>query len=147
MTGSHPLTLHGHDAATEALPADGVQAVDDGIGEFNDAAAPLHEVVALAVFARDAAGRPVGGAVGRRWGTAVELQQLWLPAELRGQGRGRELLRAFEDQARAAGCTTAFLETFSFQAPEFYERCGWTREHANRAFPHGIVKWTMQRRL
>ncbi len=141
------FTLHLHDAAEGELPADGMSIVDEGIGRYNDAAAPLHEVVALAVFARAGSGQVVGGAVGRRWGAVAELQQLWLREDLRGQGLGRDLLVAFEVRARESGCSAAYLETFSFQAPEFYRRQGWQAVHANRCFPHGIVKWTMEKAL
>jgi len=64
------------------------------------------------------------------------------------QRRGHAtLLVAFEVRARESGCSAAYLETFSFQAPEFYRRQGWQAVHANRCFPHGIVKWTMEKAL
>jgi hypothetical protein len=33
-------------------------------------------------------------------------------------------LTAFEDEARARGCTRVFVTSFTFQAPGFYERHG-----------------------
>lgn len=62
----------------DEFPPDAAAAVDSGLDGFNAAAAPLHEVRALAVFARDASGAVLGGAIGRHWGEACELQELWV---------------------------------------------------------------------
>lgn len=129
------------------LPADAVQVVDDGIGRFNAAAAPLHEVQALGCFVRDAADAVLGGAVGRTWGACFELQQLWVHDGRRGQGLGRALLQRFEAAAAARGCTRGYLVTWSFQAPAFYARHGWREVHRIEGYGHGLVWFHMERRL
>jgi GNAT superfamily N-acetyltransferase len=122
--------------------------VDDGIGEYNDAAEPrLSDVRPLACFAREDSGRAVGGAVGRTWGNNVELQQLWLPEALRKHGLGSELLRAFETAARNRGCTLAYLETWSFQAREFYEKQGYQVVLDISGFAPHLSKFTMTKSL
>ena len=121
--------------------------VDDGLGDANDAAAPLHEVKRLSCFARDPDGTVVGGAVGRRWGDCAELQQLWVTDSRRRQGIGAALVRAFERHAASHGCRHFYLETFSFQAPRFYEALGYRRAFALDVYPHGIVKYTMRRTI
>lgn len=123
--------------------ADALATVDQGLDDFNQRAAPLHEVQALARFARDASGRVIGGAVGRRWGRCAEIQQLWVDEQARGQGLGSALVQAFEAAARAEGCTHFYLETLSFQAPAFYERLGYRSAHVNAVFPHGVLKHLM----
>lgn len=122
-------------------------AVDDGIGRYNDGAAPLHEVRPLACIARRPDGRVAGGAVGRRWGTCCELQQLWVDDGARRLGLGTRLLQAFEALAAERGCTAVYLETFDFQAPGFYERLGYRTEHLRDGYPHGIVRHHMVRHL
>jgi GNAT superfamily N-acetyltransferase len=131
----------------DTLPHAAARVVDQGLGEANAAAAPqLAEVRALGAFAHDAAGVVLGGAVGRTWGACCELQQLWVRPELRGSGLGSALMRRFEAGAAARGCTTFYLETWSFQARPFYERFGYTVAHELTGFAPGMAKYVMLRR-
>lgn len=54
----------------------------------------------------------------------VEL--LFLPERLRGQGMGRRLMEQAEAVARQHDCIGIWLDTFSFQAPGFYQKLGFT---------------------
>jgi GNAT superfamily N-acetyltransferase len=134
-----PFSISSHDDP----PAADWAVVDEGLGDFNDQAAPLHEVKKLASFARDEAGRVIGGALGRRWGRCAEIQELWVEESARGQGLGAQLVDAFEAAARAHGCTDFYLETLSFQAPGFYAKLGYRTVHVLDVYPHGIVKHLM----
>lgn len=51
---------------------------------------------------------------------------LWVDESLRGQNKGTELLTKAEEIARQHHCRYIQLETFSFQAPEFYKKQGFT---------------------
>jgi GNAT superfamily N-acetyltransferase len=137
------LRLTVHDEPDDAA----ARVVDEGLGDSNAAAAPLHEVRPLACFARAADGAVVGGAVGRRWGACAELQQLWVRPDRRRQGLGAQLVRAFEAHAAHHGCTTVYLETFSFQAPRLYASLGYEIRHTIDGFGHGITKHLMVRVL
>lgn len=130
----------------DGVPDEPGRIVDAGLGAANDAAAPLHEVERLSCFVRLPSGEVVGGAVGRTWGDYCELQQLWVDRAHRRQGLGTELVRRFEARAFERGCTTFYLETFSFQAPALYRRLGYQVGHELRGFPHGIAKYVMVRR-
>ena len=140
MTGSAAIEAH------DDPPADAAAIVDDGLGASNDAAAPLHQVRRLAAFVRDDQGRVIGGAVGRTWGACCELQQLWVEPALRRQGLGAQLVRAFEARAAERGCTTFYLETFSFQAPALYRRLGYDAASEIAGFAPGITKFLMVKR-
>jgi ribosomal protein S18 acetylase RimI-like enzyme len=121
--------------------------VDMGLGEANDAAAPLHEVRRLSAFARADDGDVIGGAVGRTWGACCELQQLWVATTHRRHGIAARLVREFERRARERGCSTFYLETFSFQAPGLYRALGYEVAHEIRGFAPDIVKYLMVKNL
>lgn len=121
--------------------------VDAGIGGYNDAVAPLHEVRGLFVFARAAGGVVLGGAIGRSWGQCCELEQLWVVEKQRRRGLGRELLRHFEAEAKRRACTLIYLDTWSFQAPRFYEKLGYREVLEVTGFGPGLVKYTMHKHL
>jgi 8-oxo-dGTP pyrophosphatase MutT (NUDIX family) len=53
------------------------------------------------------------------------VDHLWVHGDLRKRGIGRELLRQAEQHAILSGCHSAWLDTFSFQAPQFYQRLGY----------------------
>jgi ribosomal protein S18 acetylase RimI-like enzyme len=131
----------------DTLPSEQARIVDDGLGEANDAAAPLHEVQPLAVFVTDDAGRVIGGAIGRTWGASCELQQLWVHPAHRRRGLGAQLVRRFETRAAARGVRHFYLETWTFQAPRLYGSLGYRITHTNANFPHGLAKFMMERWL
>lgn len=139
------ITAHDHPNPTA------LKRVDDGIGDYNDAVAPLHEVQHLSCIAWAPAGEVLGGAVGRTWGENAELLQLWLEESQRGKGLGAALLQQFEAKARTRGCTTFYLETFSFQAPDFYRKHGYQvavciNGFGRDAAGHPIAKYTLIKR-
>jgi GNAT superfamily N-acetyltransferase len=125
------------------LPPEESALVDRGLGEANDAAAPLHEVEPLSCFARAESGQVIGGAVGRWWGPCCELQQLWVSPSHRGRGIGTQLIQAFEARAQEHGCSSFYLETFSFQAPSLYQSLGYAVAYEHKVYPHGIVKYIL----
>ena len=141
MTGDRAVALE----TCDALPPEAAL-VDAGLGDFNESAAPLHDVVALCCIAR-IDGRAIGGAVGRTWGRCCELQQLWVDPAHRRKGIATALVERFEARARERGCTTVYLDTFSFQAPSLYARLGYAVASEIRGFPDGIVKYLMRREL
>jgi 8-oxo-dGTP pyrophosphatase MutT (NUDIX family)/GNAT superfamily N-acetyltransferase len=79
----------------------------------------------LAVFVRDEARRVVAGLAGSTYAGWLFVADLWVEAELRRRGIGRELLARAERRAAELGCHSVWLDTFSFQAPNFYRRLGY----------------------
>ncbi|MBF0561238.1 MAG: GNAT family N-acetyltransferase [Alphaproteobacteria bacterium] len=112
-----------------AQPAD-LAAVQGGLARHNqDYVGPVAGVVA--VLLRDDTGVVAGGAVGPmflREGCEREcfLDWMWVRADLRGQRYGSRLLAAAEASAAEQGCRRMTLNTFSFQALEFYRKQGYT---------------------
>jgi ribosomal protein S18 acetylase RimI-like enzyme len=118
--------------------------VDEGLGQSNEAAAPMRDFARLSCFA-SVAGAVVGGAVGRLWGECCELQQLWVDPRHRRQGLGSRLVRQFEQRGAARGCHTFYLDTFSFQALGFYRSLGYRPKLEITGFPDRIRKFIMVR--
>lgn len=58
---------------------------------------------------------------------------LWVDEEYRNQGVGSKLMDQVEKSLKDYGCSLCHLDTFSFQAPGFYEKRGYkifgTLEH------------------
>lgn len=134
------------DETDEPLAADAA-VVDAGLDAYNHAASDLNAIRHMACFARTCDGEIAGGAVGRRWGAAAEMQQIWVREDLRRSGIGARLVRAFEDLARRRGCDLLYLDTFTFQAPAFYARLGFTVACELPGFPGGSSKLILTKRL
>jgi len=87
----------------------------------------------------------VGGMFGHSGMGWLYIDYLWLDGQERGQGLGKHLLQAAEDEARSRDCQGVFLYTYSFQAPDFYQKQGYTVLAQTAGFPDGVVKFLMQR--
>jgi len=92
---------------------------------FNEQAVGPAEFRPLGVLAKAVDGKTLGGLTGWTGWQWLFVQLFWLPEELRGAGLGSELLRRAEAEAMRRGCRAAWLDSFSFQAPEFYRRQGY----------------------
>lgn len=54
---------------------------------------------------------------------------------MRSQGVGSRILKQAEEEAKKRGCKYSFLDTFSFQAPEFYKKYGYKEQFALNNYP------------
>ena len=73
----------------------------------------------------DNEGHIVGGLIGElHWGW-LRISVLAVAERLAAPGWGRRLVEEAERRAVAAGCRRAWVDTFTFQAPGFYERLGY----------------------
>ena len=80
----------------------------------------------VAFVAKDTDGILLGGLYG--WGQLgwFFVKLLALEPEARGRGIGSRLLAEAEAHARLSGLAGIYLDTYEFQAPEFYARMGYT---------------------
>jgi ribosomal protein S18 acetylase RimI-like enzyme len=121
--------------------------------ETNTAASPVLRAlrgtpgerdVPLHVWALDAAGELAGGLVGHTWTTWLHVTYLWVDNRHRGAGLGTRLLDRAEHIARETrGCTASRLETWDFQAPEFYKKQGYEVVCVIPDYPPGITEYTL----
>jgi GNAT superfamily N-acetyltransferase len=83
----------------------------------------VYEPINLAV--RDDAGSIVGGLLAIRYWDCMQVDTLWVDDAFRRNGYGSELLLHIEKIAEHRGCRFILVDTFSFQAPEFYPKYGY----------------------
>jgi GNAT superfamily N-acetyltransferase len=134
-------------ALTDSPTAAEEAVVRAALREANAAAGFPHDTRPLAVLLHDAAAAVVGGLWGRTGWSWLYVENLAVPAALRGAGWGRRLLEAAEAEARARGCIGSRLDTYSFQARDFYERHGYEIAGEIADCPPGQTRWTMIKRL
>ena len=99
--------------------------VADHLDTYNVAVTGFHEYSPVNLFLRDAGDEVVGGLLGSIWGGVLYVRILWVSETLRWRGFGRRLMEMGERRAMERGCRHVFLDTFSFQAPDFYEKVGY----------------------
>ena len=126
---------------------DEIEYLEDRIYEHNSGVTGIGDGRLLAFFSRDESGRIVGGISGNTWGGGCEIRQFWVEPSHRHRGLGTQLFRAAEREARRRGCTQMLLMTFSFQAPEFYERNGFEVVATIADHPRGHRNLLMRKRL
>ena len=124
-----------------------IDLLSDALSAFNVRAVGVDDHQPLALFLRDAADAVVGGVTGATYWGWFEVGLLWVREDLRGQGFGHRLLAAAEAEAIGRGCRYAVLDTFSFQAPAFYEACGYTVFGTLPDFPQGHSLLYLVKRL
>jgi GNAT superfamily N-acetyltransferase len=66
-----------------------------------------------------------GGLIAEGIGEWMHISLLWVDDQFRRSGLGTLLLKRAEAEAKGRGATGILVDTFSFQAPEFYEKHGY----------------------
>jgi ribosomal protein S18 acetylase RimI-like enzyme len=116
--------------------------------QFNNQSSPHHLHIRthppqpLDLFLRTDGGEIVGGLVADTYWHWLVIEDLWLHADLRGQGYGRPLLTLAEATAQARG---SHLTTFSFQARGFYEKAGYQVIGALEDYPPGATYYWLRK--
>lgn len=101
----------------------------------------------LVIPIRDDDGSVAGGLWGRTVFEWLHVQMLFVPEPLRGLGVGAALMTAAEAEARERGCRGAYVDAFSFQAPSFYQKLGYTLFGVLQDFPPGYNRLFFRKRF
>lgn len=86
-------------------PAADVAELREELVRYNVHASDIAQSKDLAVFIHDSSGKLVGGVTGNLWGSVLEIDFLWLHANLRAAGLGKQILSRLEQEARMRGCS------------------------------------------
>ncbi|HEX3346718.1 MAG TPA: GNAT family N-acetyltransferase [Acetobacteraceae bacterium] len=145
--------------AIAAWPDDGTRIVDDppeasraivrdGLRAYNESRAGAGRRISVALVTR---GTPGGAITGGVWGRILRdwmaIELLVVPDGLRGRGLGARMMADAEAIARSEGCCGVVLDTFSFQAPGFYRRLGYTVLGEVPDYPMPHSRYLLAKRL
>lgn len=92
-------------------------------------------------------GKIVGGITGTIFWYHLHIDYLWVDNSLRGKGYGKELLNHIEKTARENNCRLILLDSFSFQAPEFYLKFGYKVVGIIEDHPKGYKQYYLEKKL
>lgn len=123
------------------------QAILQPLIEYNDAQTGGSKSEPFALMVKDQNGEILGGLYGRmifRW---MFIELLSVPEQGRGQGIGSKLMAQAEALARENNCYGLWLDTFDFQAPEFYRKLGFSQFGEIVDYPPGHKRHYFQKRL
>ncbi|MDY3319864.1 GNAT family N-acetyltransferase [Riemerella anatipestifer] len=101
----------------------------------------------IEIIARNEKKEIIGGLYGRSiWGT-LEIKTFAIKPENRNNGIGKKLLLEAEKEAKNRNCRFISLDTFSFQAPAFYEKLGFEKIGTESDFPKGFEKYYYRKKI
>jgi GNAT superfamily N-acetyltransferase len=140
---------------TEEYPIVFVEKIDDsiwgaiggGIQKFNlqHGGEEHYQRLCFVVYAPDQ--EIIGGVIGATYWNWCFIDLMWVKEELRGRGYGQHLLMLAEDEARKRGAQNVYLDTFSFQAPDFYKKQGYRVFGELQDFPPGHQRYFLTKPL
>lgn len=90
----------------------------------------------LNIYVEDQQGNLIAGMVAETFGHWLEIEYLYVQENLRGQGLGSNILNRAEKEARERKCNYSFVNTYQFQAPDFYKKHGYEEVFALKEYPY-----------
>lgn len=104
--------------------------------QYNEQEGGQSDFALLAITVRDENDEVVGGLWGRM-GYGYLFVELLTTGPARRQGLGQRIMAMAEAQARERGLQGIWLDTWTFQAPEFYPKLGFVEFGRIKDYPPG----------
>jgi ribosomal protein S18 acetylase RimI-like enzyme len=102
----------------------------------------------IEIVTMDSTGRVAGGLIGQSQFKWMKVDFLVVREDLRRMGVGQRLMTMAETEALARGCSSVFVDTMSYQAPDFYKRLGYGQVGFIRDWDsHGHDKYLFVKQL
>jgi len=125
--------------ADNAVVTEGITAsIENIVGERDKA---------FSIFLKNDSGKVFGGIQAFLDTESVYIDVLWVEESLQKQGYGTKLLGAAEREAIENGCTFSLVDTWDFQAEEFYLKNGYERIGEIKNYWHGHSKIFLRKKL
>ena len=113
-----------------------VQEIGGLIRSYNCSKREAAESEPLNIYVEDDSGELMAGLVGETFGNWLEIEYLFVKEDIRGQGIGSQLLQQAESEAKKRNCRFAFVNTYQFQAPAFYQKYGYKEVFTLKDYPY-----------
>ena len=123
------------------------QIIGDLIRSYNRSKREVAESEPLNLYVEDEHGEIMAGLVAETFGNWLEIEYLFVTENLRGQGIGSQLLQRAESEAKKRNCRFAFVNTYQFQAPAFYQKYGYTEVFTLKYYPYTGQRYYYQKDL
>lgn len=123
------------------------QEIGDLIRSYNRSNRETAESEPLNLYVEDEHGQLLAGLVAETFGNWLEIEYLFVKEDLRGQGIGSQLLQQAESEAKKRNCRFAFVNTYQFQAPAFYQKYGYKEVFTMKDYPYTGQRHYYQKEL
>ena len=124
-----------------------VQKIGELIRSYNRSKREAAECEPLNLYVEDEHGQLLAGLVAETFGNWLEIEYLFVKEGLRGQGIGSQLLQQAESEAKKRNCRFAFVNTYQFQAPAFYQKHGYQEVFTLKDYPYTGQRHYYQKEL
>lgn len=124
-----------------------IEYISNSLFQFNCSKVGVNDYEDLVILLKDDDEKIMGGIVGwTRWNWA-HIDNLWIDEKYRNQGYGLSLLSLAEKIATERKCNIIDLDTFDFQAPEFYLKNGYEKLFTLDGFGNNNSKIFLKKKL
>lgn len=123
------------------------ETIGGGISDYNTEKAGQDHGKNLCFVLKTPGGEVLGGIIGATYWNWLYINLMWIHEDYRRQGYGAKLLELAEAEAKKRGAAYAHLDTFSFQAPDFYRKYGYEVYGTLQNFPPGHTRYYMKKTL
>ena len=112
------------------------QKIGELVRSYNRSKRETAESERLNLYVEDEHGQLLASLVAETFGNWLEIEYLFVKEDLRGQGIGSQLLQQAESEAKKRNCRFAFVNTYQFQAPAFYQKHGYQEVFTMKDYPY-----------
>jgi GNAT superfamily N-acetyltransferase len=126
---------------------DDLQILNDGIAKQAKQKKDMKQLDFFAFFIRDENGKIVGGCAGDNMYGCLYVGQLWIDESLRGKGYGTQLMQKAEALAKESGCNFMAVNTFDWEALDFYKKLGFFVEFERKGFDNDSIFYFLRKDL
>jgi ribosomal protein S18 acetylase RimI-like enzyme len=109
----------------------------DGMLNYHASNGHPREVDTHSIIIKDESNTFIGCVIVTFLYNGMEIATLWVDEKARGQGLGQKLMEMAETEGKKRGATFAYTNTFTWQAPGFYEKLGYALYGKLDDFPVG----------